>query len=159
MVSNRQSAGLVDLTDEQLGQALGLRAAPRPQPSPVLQWFAVNPGLVTSPSAPEPPRGPLLLVTLPAGVESFLDARQATKAHASAQVEADFRRAQGKPDYQRAQVRQNAWDARHDAFARIADRYAFDDRAVEDRATLRAAQAVEAAHAATLDKIRALYPD
>lgn len=149
-MSNRQGAGLADLTDEQLGQALGLRAAPRPQPSPVLQWFAVNPGLVAPPSAPEPPRGPLLIVTLPAGVESFLDARQATKAHASAQVAADYRRAQGKP---------NAYEARQEAFARIADRYAFDDRAVEDRATLRAAQAVEAAWAATVDELRALYPD
>jgi len=148
-VSNRQGARPADLTDEQLGLALGLRAAPRPQPSPVLQWFAVNPGLVAPPSTP-PPSGPLLIVTLPAEALAFLDARQATKAQASAQVAADYRRAQGKP---------NAYEARQEAFARIADRYAFDDRAVENRATLRAAQAVEAAWAATVDELRALYPD
>lgn len=136
-------------TDAQIAEALGLggtqQGAASSPPPPL--WYAKP----TAPGAqPRPSSGPVVTVAPSVEGRTFLDALKATVDHERAEVEATYQRERTRPD---------AWGTRTEALARIGRRYAFDVEAVENRATLAAAHAVEEVWAATLDELRALYGD
>jgi len=136
------------LTDEQIGQALGLRAAPRsPQPQELL-WYAV--GGAATPPPYTPPSGPSLTVTQPPEAKAFL---------ANLKVKRDRAYEENAAQYRRSQNERGAWERKVAANARVRQRYAFDEDATENRSALAAAQAIEDSDRAFIDELRELYPN
>ncbi len=146
-MGNQQHIRPAGLTDEQLGQSLGLRAAPRsPQPQELL-WYAVAGAATTPPYTP--PSGPSLTVTLPPEAKAFLADLKAKRDHAYEENAAQYRRSQNE---------RGAWERKVEANGRVTQRYSVDVDAIENRTALAAAQAVEDTYRAIIDELRGLYP-
>jgi len=96
---------------------------------------------------------PSLTVTTPPEAKAFLADLKATRDRAYADIDAQYTRDT------RAQNVRGAWDRKVEANGRVRQRYAFDVEAVDNRAALAAAQAVEDSYRAFIDELRELYPN
>jgi len=145
-VQERLATAATPVDDAWLATAL---AAKRTTPAwTPLTPFAPPPAL-RLPNVSGPPS---LTVTTPAEAKAFLADLTATRDGAYDEIAAQYTRDT------RAQTVRDAWDRKVEANGRVRQRYAFDVEAIENRAALAAAQAVEDAYRAIIDELLRLYP-
>jgi len=148
-VQDRPATAATPVDDAWLAAAL---AAKRTTPA----WTALTP--FAPPLAlrlPNVSGPPSLTVTTPAEAKAFLADLTATRDRAYDDINAHYVRETRDP---RSQTVWGAWERKVTANARVRQRYAFDVEAIENRAALAAAQAIEDTYRAVIDELRALYP-
>jgi len=105
--------------------------------------------------AVEPPKrapsiGPSVVVAMPDAAKRWLAARQDAKQTAAQAIDAKWRPRQREPE---------AWSRRGAEHRASTARFEVDVDAIENRAALAAAQAVEQEWQGTMERLRALYPE
>jgi len=130
-------------SNEELAALLAAPAAPERR-APSLQIVGA-----IAPAAVKLSLGPAVIVRIPNAAKTWLAARAAAKDDAATAIDARWRGRQQEPE---------AWSRRGAEHRASAARYAVDVDAIENRAALAAAQAVEQEWQSTLDTLRALFP-
>jgi len=130
-------------SNEELAALLAAPAAPeRRAPA----WEIVG---AIAPAAVKPSLGPTVIVRIPNAAKTWLAARAAAKDAAATAIDTRWKGRQHEPE---------AWSRRGAEHRASTARFEVDIDAIENRAALAAAQAVEQEWQSTLDTLRALFP-